>query len=229
MTGTRGPKGRQAIGVVFIVVGLILTLDQVGVPFLEGLTRWWALLMIGLGIVKMRQPAAEGEKALGVGLVVVGTFFQLQTILAWGKAWPLIFVALGAFLVWQGVHRAPREDEVPPPSDDNTLSELILMGGSKRLVHATDFRGGYVTVFMGGIELDLRRCKIQSSTPAVLDIFVMWGGIDLKVPPEWTVDVRAVPFMGGFDIKLDSPADITTAPRLIVRGHAIMGGAGVHN
>jgi hypothetical protein len=229
MTGTREPKGRQAIGIVFIVVGLILILDEAGLLFLEGFSRWWALLMIGLGIVKMRQPEADGQKALGLGLVVVGTFFQLQTILAWGRAWPLLFVVLGGFLVWQGTQRRRGDEPVPPPSDDNTLSELIMMGGSKRLVHASDFRGGYVTVFMGGVELDLRRCAMTSPTPAVLDIFVLWGGIDLKVPPEWTVDVKAIPFMGGFDIKVQAPADPATAPRLIVRGHAIMGGAGIHN
>jgi hypothetical protein len=229
MTGMQEPKGRKAIGIVFIVVGLILALDEAGFLYLDGFTRWWALLMIGIGIVKMRQPVADGQKALGVGLVVVGAFFQLQTILAWGRAWPLMFVALGSFLVWQGAHRKLGGDSVPPLSDDNTVSELALLGGAKRVVHAPDFRGGYVTVFMGGIELDLRRCVMPPSTPATLDIFVMWGGIDIKVPPEWVVDVKAVPFMGGFDIKTQAPADITTAPRLIVRGHAIMGGAGVHN
>jgi len=44
------------------------------------------------------------------------------------------------------------------------------------------------------------------------------------VPEHWTVDARVIPLMGAFENKLDSP--VTPAPdgpRLVLRGHAIMG------
>ena len=59
---------------------------------------------------------------------------------------------------------------------------------------------------------------------AYLDVVAFWGGIEIKVPPTWTVDARVVALMGAFENKLDSP--VTPAPdgpRLVLRGHAIMG------
>ena len=62
-----GPKGRLAIGLVFIAVGLVLTFDQAGVLNLDGFGRFWPLLLIGIGIVKVRQPIEDGQRAVGTG------------------------------------------------------------------------------------------------------------------------------------------------------------------
>ena len=99
------------------------------------------------------------------------------------------------------------------------------MGGIKRVHRSPELRGGYMTAMMGGIELDLRPCKAGAS-PMVIDVFVLWGGIELKVPADWTVDVQVVPIMGGFENKA---AGSESGPRLVVRGHAIMGGLGINN
>jgi hypothetical protein len=220
-TRTLTPRGRVALGIVFIVVGVIAALDSFG------LFRWWALLLMGIGVLKLRQPVEEGQRAAGIGLVALGVFFQLQALLAWHKAWPLVLVILGAYLVWQSLERKPLHEATT--FDHSVLSDVVLMGGTKRIVHTPTFRGGYLTVLMGGIEIDLRSAKIDPQGPAVVDVFVMWGGIDLKVPPEWRVELQATPFMGGFDTKAKTPADPDTAPRLIVRGTAIMGGAVIQN
>jgi hypothetical protein len=42
-----------------------------------------------------------------------------------------------------------------------------------------DFRGGELTAVMGGIELDLRNAGLQNE--ATLNVFAMWGGIELKI------------------------------------------------
>jgi hypothetical protein len=215
------PKGRVALGIVFISVGVIIALDSAGV------FRWWALLLIGLGVLKLRQPTEDGQRATGMGLLVLGIFFQAQGLFAWAKAWPLMLVLFGAFLVWQSLERKPLHASAA--SDHSTLSEVVLMGGMKRTIHTPAFRGGYLTVMMGGIEIDLRSAKIDPASPAVIDVFVMWGGIDIKVPPEWRVDLEAVPFMGGFESKSKTPPHPESAPRLVVRGTAIMGGAVIQN
>jgi LiaF transmembrane domain len=221
-----GPKGRLAIGLVFIAVGLVLTFDQAGVLNLDGFGRFWPLLLIGIGIVKVRQPIEDGQRAVGTALLLVGGLFQVLSVLSWGRAWPLVLVAAGGLLLWQAIDRPRPPDSAP--SSSPVVSELVLLGGSKRMLRVADFRGGYVTAVLGGIELDLRQCRMNA-TSATLDVVAFWGGIDLKVPPEWSVDGRVVPLMGGFDQRAPGPAGPGEGPRLIVRGYAVMGGVVIGN
>jgi hypothetical protein len=209
---------------VFIAIGLLLTFDQAGILNLDGFGRFWPLLLIGIGIVKVRQPLEDGQRAVGTALLLAGGFIQLLSVLSWARAWPLMLVGWGGLLLWQAVER-PRPP-APAPSTAPFVSELVFLGGCKRTLRIPDFRGGYITAVMGGVELDLRKCTMAAS-PATLDVVAFWGGIDLKVPADWSVEGRVVPFMGGFVQKTPPPAESAQAPRLVVRGYAVMGGVAV--
>ncbi len=225
-TPSVGPKGRMTIGVLLIALGLILLLDHAGIVKMGGLVRWWPLFLIGAGIVKIRQPIEDGQRAVGIALLCLGGVFLWFSVLSWGKAWPLLLIVLGAFLLWQAFERPdmPRTD----PSDSSLISELAFIGGIKRGIRSSDLRGGYVTAVMGGIDLDLRKAKIATS-PAYVDVVAIWGGIEIRVPAEWVVEGRVVPFMGGFENKTQSLIDRDDAPRLVVRGTAVMGGVTISN
>ena len=188
------PKGRMLVGLALITLGVLLTLSQTGFVNLEGIGRWWPLLIVGVGIVKARQPIEDGQRAVGVALLFVGGWVLLIGLLSWGSAWPLLMV----------------------------VSEFAFMAGVKRRVRVADFRGGFVTAVMGGVELDLRQSRIDTA-PVTLDVVALWGGLELKVPVDWKVETRVVPFMGGFEDKSQSIAASETSPRLVVRGYAVMG------
>jgi LiaF transmembrane domain len=223
-TTLTGPKGRLELGMVLIALGLFLTLGQARVLDLDGLGRFWPLFLIGIGLVKFRQPIEDGQRAVGAALLFAGGFFQVMTVLSWWRAWPLALVFVGGLLMWQA---AARPGAPPPPAPSSPfISELALMGGSKRSLHIPDFQGGYITAVMGGVELDLRKCKLSGSA-AVLDVVAFWGGIDLKVPADWRVEGQVLPLMGGFEDKTQALVASDQAPRLVLRGYAIMGGVAI--
>ena len=56
----------------------------------------------------------------------------------------------------------------------------------------------------------------------------MWGGIEIRVPDDWTVDLRGVPVLAGFVDKTRPPA-MATEKRLVIRGMALMGGVEIKN
>lgn len=104
------------------------------------------------------------------------------------------------------------------------------MGGVNRVVESRDFRGGEATAVMGAVELDLRGSTIATS-PAIVDVFALWGGIEITVPPEWKVDVRGIPILGGFENRARSSVQDANAPEqvLVIRGTALMGGVEIKN
>jgi hypothetical protein len=83
---------------------------------------------------------------------------------------------------------------------------------------------------MGAVELDFRGSTIVTS-PAILDVFALWGGIEITVPPEWRVDVRGLPILGGFENKARTSVHDAGAPEqvLVIRGTALMGGVEIKN
>jgi hypothetical protein len=211
-------RNRTSLGLVLVIAGMLLALDSAGVLRTDGLGRWWPLLLIGVGLVKVRQPREDGQRAAGVAFLMLGGLFLFTTVLAIGAAWPLLMVAFGTFLIWQGAE-GPVAETIKV-SDSPYLSEMALIGVVKRGHRPLDFRGGSVTAVIGGVELDLRKANLTGT--AYLDVVAFWGGIEVKVPADWTVDARVIPLMGAFENKVDSPAT-PGGPRLVVRGHAIMG------
>ena len=108
------------------------------------------------------------------------------------------------------------------PSPSNADSDQVWAVLSQRKVRETarDYNGGGVFAFMGGCELDLTQADIIHS-PAIIDTFAMWGGIEIYVPENWEVVGEVVPFMAGFEMKTGAG---TPERRLIVRGATVMGG-----
>ena len=216
------------LGVMAIAVGVLLTLDNLGHLDAGYYIGFWPVGLIALGIAKLRQSRERTSGGLaGFILAGAGTWLVLEqaSVVRFSvlDMWPALLVAAGGFLVRQGL-TGPR---VRASSDTNALvSAFALLSGVSRGNNSAAFRGGELTAVMGGCDLDLRQAAIDGD--AVIEVFAMWGGIEIRVPDDWTVVMRVTPLLGGV-------ADSTRPPqgasrhRLVVRGIALMGGVEVKN
>ena len=134
---------------------------------------------------------------------------------------------------WCGGASAARA--APRPADDgqSQFSAFAIMGGVARRSNSQAFQGADLTAVMGGCEIDLRHASIAPGTEAVIEVFAFWGGIEIKVPEDWTVVPRVFPLMGGVDDRTRAPLTLPDKPlqekRLVVRGIVVMGGVGIKN
>ncbi|HET8646769.1 MAG TPA: LiaF domain-containing protein, partial [Vicinamibacteria bacterium] len=102
-----------------------------------------------------------------------------------------------------------------------------LLGGVKRISRATDFPGGSCSAMLGGCEIDLREAAMPEGRTAVLDTLALMGGVEVRVPDDWSVETRGMAVLGGFEDKTRRPLD--DRKKLVVTGLAVMGGVEVKN
>lgn len=215
------------LGLIIVIVGVLFTLDNLGLAYAEDYLRYWPAGLIAIGLVKLWQ-ARSGQCGAFGGFVFVGigTLLLLDSLgmvhVRLGQLWPLALVVFGASMVWRGLGgRRPKALDA-----SETVSGIAILGGVKRGNNSPNFKGGDLTAIMGGCEIDLRQAAINGE--AAIELFAMWGGIEIKVPEDWAVINRVVPLLGGVEDKTHPPQGATTH-RLVLRGFAVMGGIEVKN
>ncbi len=216
---------RLFAGLVIVALGTLALLGNFDIIPVHDVWRFWPLALVAIGIAKLLRPSGRFP---GVLFLIFGMWFLLQNLGVWHYSlwslWPAIVVLIGLRLVWGGVGRTVSG---LPPDSSSALSAFQILGGSEHHGSTTDFRGGDATAIMGGCKIDLRQAAIKGDE-ALLDVFAMWGGIEIIVPRTWSVVLRGTPILGGFEDKTEPPRE-PGGPRLIVRGTAIMGGVEIKN
>ncbi len=219
---------RLVMGLVVMAVGLMLTLDNLGVLDSRRFWRLWPLILVALGLTRLSRWARMGGKPEGLGLIGIGLAFLLVNfhVFQFRHLFPLFLLGAGAIILFKAVWGGRTIGEGNPPGTDDLVDAFVVMGGSKKGSSSPDFKGGNAFALMGGVELDLRQASIDTG-PAVLDIFAMMGGIEIRVPETWTVEIRANALLGGCEDKTRRPPD--EKKRLVITGFAVMGGVEVKN
>lgn len=224
-------SARLIIGLVITGVGIVLLLGSLGLidVHLKDVLRCWPAILLVVGLVKVFSREGAATRVFGGVLATFGTLLLLDGFgylnFDWRLVWPIALVFLGIVIVWRALAGSPSRAHETDASA--TLNSVAIMGGVNRKNTSKVFRGGEITAIMGGAEIDLTQ-----ATPvpegAVLELFAMWGGIELTVPGDWTVENRVAPLMGGSE---DSRKVVGTegTKRLILKGLAIMGGVEVKN
>jgi len=224
----RRSGGQALVGALLLTVGALLFAQNLDLFEVRQYWRYWPVLPLGLGIIKLVTGQSRGDQAFGIFLTCLGAGQLAKTLGYWSPG-PADIVAVtlivvGAFFIGRGLFGRSEPDVRKDSSD--FISAFAIMAGFERSNNSQDFRGGDLTAVMGGCEIDLRQASLRA--PASIDIFVMWGGVEIRVPDDWTVDLQGTPLLAGFVDKTRPPA-IATEKRLIIRGVALMGGVEIKN
>lgn len=218
---------RLILGLAVLAAGVILTLDSMDLLDADDFLVFWPLILIAIGLTKALSRRTSdlvfAAVFCGVGLWFLASNLGWVDIWPEDFLWPAVLILAGGYLLAGGLRRRAADGGSP----DSYVSSFAFWSGIERSSSSADFRGADLTAIMGGVDLDLRQAAIRES-PAVIHLFTLWGGIDLKVPQDWKLEYRLLPILGGYgDETEQSPGP--DSPTLVIKGAAIMAGIDVKN
>jgi hypothetical protein len=208
----------RVLGAILMFVGGVLTADiTFGLP--ATLDDLWPLVLVVLGVVILSRTLRSARQGTArSGLSGPDDTFSRMSTLPPSAPPPPAPPRPGEFAAPPS---EPEETEAMRSRADESVSEVAVWAGKQRRVSVPTFRRGDLTAIMGGVELDLRAAGTATGE-AIIDVFVMWGGVEIWVPPEWAVVNNGGVLMGGVEDKSTGTQD--ARHRLIVRGFVVMGG-----
>jgi len=249
--GCRSGRPHVVFGLLLVAWGVLALLGSLGLLELRSVMRtFWpvALIVWGAGAVVFGR---YGRRWGGIFAILVGTAFLGNQLawwsIRWSTLWPVLLIAVGLRMMlrrpgWvrsgggpgtEGVIASaggnPSSTDTPGPDTHQgaVLREFALFGGIERRNISQAFQGGEATAVFGGVQLDLRDCRMAGNE-AHIEILAALGGVSLTIPRDWAVDSQISAILGGVDDRSTPPVD-GAVKRLILTGNAILGGVEVKN
>jgi predicted membrane protein len=227
-------SGRLTPAIVLIGIGILFLLGNLHlIPSIDWFD-YWPVILIVIGALKLADAGRGGNLTGGAILLGIGAAFMASNLgylpfPVW-DLWPLLLIWIGVVLLFQ---RAPWHESLKFDwrSDKVTAGDLNLtavFSGGKRRIVTDDFRGGVISAVFGGFELDLRSAVMKTNS-AVIKIDAVFGGVEMKIPPEWCAVVEGVGIFGGYSDETTHPPMTPDTKRLILKGGAVFGGVVVKN
>lgn len=234
--GLIGPVILIGLGIVFLLAQFHILSEQRAWNF------FWPFLLIVFGV---RFLADRGRVWLGIALIAIGALMAGNPLgywtIDWDKLWPVILIVVGVGLLfsrsrgeWRwhapAIPGSPLSPPEPTPeaAAGARVEGLAVLSGFKRRVTDQNFAGGRLTSVFGGSQVDLLQADIAGDT-AVIEVDAVFGGIEIRVPYTWIIDLRGQGIFGGFSDETHQAVPAQGAKRLIVHGTAMFGGVVVKN
>jgi predicted membrane protein len=245
-------RGRALTGVLLFFIGILLLLKTSNLIWFPVWFFTWPMIFIALGIFSALKHGFRGGGWV-VFLLIGGLFLANEIDPTWHMdryVWPIILIAIGIGFIlrprrhsrwrkWRHYHYRTRWEQEPDTvgsantPDPNAATAdydrrdfidiTAVFGGVKKNVLSKNFKGGDITSFMGGSEIDLSQSDFSGSIN--IDVTNIFGGTKLIVPPTWDVQNDITAIFGGVDDKRQV-GGVTLDPKkvLILDGTCMFGG-----
>ena len=214
--------GRISVGVILMALGVLFLLDQAGYVHAGRLIgSWWPAAIILVGLVQLvGRPGAPLGPAIIVAVGLVLLVGQLGVVPggAFNALWPVVLIAVGLSLVLNRVGRGMRNTD-----SNDRVDRFVAFAGMDLAIRSPAFAGGSLTALFGGINLDLREAQPRPEG-ATLDVFTAFGGVNIRVPDAWRVNLSGVPLFGALEDKTTGGAANADSPAIDIRATVLFGG-----
>jgi predicted membrane protein len=210
----------------------------------------WPMLLFVIGCAEL----CKVHYVPGIILASLGTFFLIprftgitgasfdwQFLSAW---WP-VFIIIGGLLIFFSILLKPRqflgrhrrhqkgcreENTIPSQEEnqDGKINYKFVFSGTEQVILDPVFKGGTIETIFGGVDLDLRRTSLAEGD-TFLHVKAVFGGVEIKAPENWHIEVRSESFAGGVTDDRFRSSSIDYSRKLILVANCAFGGITVHD
>ena len=238
-------NSRFWLGALFIVGGGLLLASKLGAP----IPYWvfsWQVLLIALGLYSgIKHRFQNGGWLIMMG---IGTYFLLDErildVNLHQYLLPVMIILVGIIFVlfpksrcfknknrfkirdWENRFQENFTNETSNPSEvikgDDSIYINSVFSGVKRNILSKNFKGGEITCIFGGVEINFMQADIQGT--AVLKLEQVFGGLQLVLPANWTVQNEIDGTFQGVDDKRRFLNSTDPDKVLVLRGSSVFAG-----
>lgn len=224
---------RLITAILFIGAGVLLIAEKTGY-ISHDIYRMlfnWQMLLIAIGLISISK--RDGSIG-GIIMIMVGGVFLIPEYIDLSMntrqlLWPAILIGIGLIILFKGYsgwHRKiERKFEKGQVNDMDVIDANHIFGGGDYHITSDSFKGGRINAIFGGGKYDFRNAKLAEGV-VILEVSMIFGGLEIIVPNNWNVKVEVDSILGGFNQKsLDFLAPKPEMQgQLVIRGSAIFGG-----
>lgn len=242
-------RGRALTGVLLFCIGILLLLKTANLVFFPAWFFTWPMIFIAIGIFSAFKHGFRGGFWF-IFLLMGGLFLANEIDPSFHLdryVWPIVLIAVGIGFIlrprhhhwrrWRGHYYQTRWQQEPEAAGSSQIAGgmpgdydkrdfidiTAVFGGIKKNVLSKNFKGGDITSFMGGSEIDLSQADFNGTIR--IDVTNVFGGTKLILPPTWDVQNDITAIFGGVDDKRQISGVATdTGKTLILDGTCMFGG-----
>lgn len=226
-------------GIILAGIGVLLLLQNLGIPYFEDLERYWPVILIVVGAVQAFRSLGMGGKVWGGAVFAVGVVFLANNFGVihgdiWRFLWPGVLIMVGLGMLARAIDRqsyggnnsgasAAQAKKFGEDLKDRIVSDIharIPVGSVDHISEWAIFGGTRRRVdsqdFQGGEAyamfggVEIDLRKAASTREEILiEANAIFGGVEIRVPETWNVTVRGSGVFGGYE---DETLDSRVAP-----------------
>ena len=212
-------------GIVLIFIGVIWGLNRTGVAdiniFFAG---WWTLFIIVPSIISLFE--SDSNKTSSIIFLVIGILLLLASQgvfefeILWEILLPAIVILIGLSLIFGHKVDFNVKEKTKCLNSDDTESIFAAFGEQNVSKSGEKFEKANLNAIFGAVKLDLRDAKLEKET--VIGAWAIFGGIEILVPEDCIVKVKATPVFGGVSNERKNNEDAKKT--IYIEAYAIFGG-----
>lgn len=217
--------GNALWGIVFILLGLILGMNALGIVdiniFFKG---WWTLFIIipcFIGLFKSENKTGDIIGLL-IGMVLL---LAAQGLLSFDiirkLTIPGILLIIGFIIIFGQLINRKVNEKVKELNKNEKNEYYATFGEQKVDLSNQEFDGATLNAIFGGVTFDIRNALINKDE--IINASAIFGGITILVPSNVNVVVKSTPIFGGVSNKSAKNND-TTLKTVYINGLCMFGG-----
>lgn len=222
-------KGSTIAGILLVIIGGLLLVDNF--EFFNVYWREFFNWQIVLIVVGMFMLCDKDTKTVGYVLISIGAFFLLCKYIDFSDTlkklfWPAVFIFLGfALIIGKRNHKG--KDDKAADNNSSYIEDFALLSGNNQKSTSQSLKGGRITTFFGGSQVNLLESTMASGTNKIR-VRCFCGRTRIYAPANWRIKIEAISIFGAIkDKRVNCPSSSESEAELVITGFVFFGNCSI--